>query len=1185
MASRNGRWQFWIDRGGTFTDCVGRDPESGALRIAKVLSSDRAPLDGIRRVLGLAADAPIPPCEIRMGTTIATNALLERKGRPCALVISRGFGDLLEIGTQARPHIFDLRIDKPARLYSATLEVDARGDASGNVVVRPDPASTRAALAELARRGLDSVAIVVLHAYASGELELELGRLAREAGFSHVCLSHEVDAGIGMLGRGDTATIDAYLTPLIRDYIAELEAELPGSTLRVMQSSGGLTDAHRFRGPDAILSGPAGGVVAVAEIARRCGLESAIGFDMGGTSTDVSRFEHAFERVYEAEIAGVRVRAPMMNIHTVAAGGGSLCRFDGHRLRVGPESAGAHPGPLCYGDAAAREPAITDVNVVLGRLQPDRFPFSLDLERSTRALAALAARVGEGRTPEDVAEGFFRIANNNMAEAIRQVSVARGHDVRRDALVAFGGAAGQHACAVARRLGIKRIVFHPFAGVLSAYGMGLADVSWHGEADAGRAAFDAATLAALAPRFEALEQTGRDVMFQQGFPSARVVSVRRVDLRYAGTESSITLDVVDSSDLPSAFTAAHQRLFGYTRAGHPIEVAQARVEVIGRHAAADGGSAPEPPSTGAPAVLRRSRLFVDGRWHNDVPVVEREAIRPGHRLVGPALVIEPTGTIALDPGFELEAVADGVLIAHGAGAADAATADVAGSSIERPDPVLLEIMANLYMSIAEQMGQVLRRTAVSTNIRERLDFSCAVFDHEGGLVANAPHIPVHLGAMGESVRAVMAAHPSPSPGDVFVTNDPAAGGSHLPDITVVTPVHDVGDTLLFFTASRGHHADVGGITPGSMPAFSERLEDEGVVLRCLPIVHRGRLDRAGILAALGRGPHPARDPANNLLDLEAQIAANRTGARLLHELMARYGLPVVRAYMRHVQDNAAARVAEEIARLPDGEHRFDDALDDGTPIRVLLRVSGDHMDIDFTGTGAEVPGNLNAPRAVTIAAVIYFLRTLVDAPIPLNSGCLRPVTIILPEGSVLCPGADRAVAGGNVETSQRVVDVLLGAAGRAAASQGTMNNLTFGDGGFGYYETIAGGAGAGPDFDGASAVHTHMTNTRITDPEVLESRYPVRLLEFSVRRGSGGAGLHPGGDGVVRELEFLRPMHVSILSERRTRAPFGLAGGAAGARGRNLLDGQDVGAKASFDVAAGARLRIETPGGGGFGRA
>jgi len=1181
-------WQFWIDRGGTFTDCLSRDPTSGEVRSVKVLSSDRAPLIGIRRLHGIAENDPIPPCQVRMGTTLATNALLERRGAECALVITRGFRDLLEIGTQARPRIFDLDIVKPELLYRHVVEVDARCDAEGQVLARPDEDALARDLRELHARGVDSLAVVVLHAYRSPVLEREIGEVARRVGFSQVSLSSEVANEIGMVGRGDTTVVDAYLTPLIRDYVATLLAELPGSSLRIMQSSGGLTDADRFRGRDAILSGPAAGVVACAHLAREEGFSRAIGFDMGGTSTDVSCYEGDFEREYETEVAGVRLRAPMLAIHTVAAGGGSICRYNGFRFTVGPESAGAVPGPLCYGHPEARELALTDVNLALGRILGDRFPFPLNRGRVDAALQGLvAALAGQGieRTPEDIAWGLSAIANAKMAEALRQVSVAKGRDVRDYALVAFGAAAGQHACPIARQLGIRTLIFDQYAGVLSAYGMGLADVSWNGEADAGRCTLDPQLGYRLEPSYAGLVAQGQGVLQAEGFAQDEIQVHRRVDLRYEGTDTPITLDMGTGSkmELRDRFEEAHRKLFGYARPEQDIEAVTIRVEVIGHDPSLSQGPASREYDSEHAAILpkpERSGQMWTGDRFEDVPIYRREALHPGMRLDGPALILEQTGTIALDRGFDLEVQPGERIIVRDQAAAVTATGPARDSG---PDPVLLEIFNNLFMSIATQMGETLRRTALSTNIRERLDFSCAVFDREGGLVANAPHIPVHLGAMGESIKGILADHPRPAPGWVLVTNDPAAGGSHLPDITLVTPVHDANGELIFFTASRGHHADVGGISPGSMPPFSKTLAEEGVVLRALPLVRDGVFDEQAILQALCAGPYPARSPRQNLADLQAQIAASQIGTRLLHELIDHYGRELVLAYMGHVQDNAAAQVAAEIARLDDGRYSFEDALDDGTPICVAIRVQGDRMHIDFTGTGPESPGNLNAPRAVTTAAVVYVLRTLVGVPIPLNSGCLRPVSISIPEGSLLAPSPWRAVVGGNVETSQRIVDVLLGALGKAAASQGTMNNLTFGDDTFGYYETIAGGAGATATADGASGVHTHMTNTRITDPEILETRFPVRLRQFRLRPGSGGAGARRGGDGVIREIELLAPMHVSILSERRTCRPFGLLGGQPGAAGRNLLNGRNLDGKASIDAEAGDLIRVETPGGGGYG--
>ena len=1182
------RWSFWIDRGGTFTDCVGREPD-GKLHVAKVLSSDRAPLVGIRSILGLGPNEPIPPVDVRMGTTVATNALLERKGVRCALVTTRGFGDLLEIGTQSRPDLFALDVVKPSPLYAEVLEIDARAAPDGTVVAEPDPNALEAAFARLLDR-VDSVAVVVMHAYAAPELERRVGELARRAGFTDVSLSHELAAELGMLARGDTAVVDAYLTPLLRDYLDGLARELPGSTLRLMQSSGSLVDAARFRGPAAVLSGPAGGVVAVERLVQACALGEAIGFDMGGTSTDVCRVSSAegSELSYETETAGVRIRAPMLVIHTVAAGGGSICRFDGQRFVVGPESAGAEPGPLCYGREEATELTVTDVNLALGRVVGDRFPFPLDVSRVRAALEGVAREAGLERTAVQVAAGFFEVANQHMAEAIKTISVARGHDVRKHTLVLFGGAAGQHGCAIARRLGMRRALVHPLAGVLSAFGMGAAELGWHGERDVGRVALDDASAAACRPVLDALADDGRRALAEQGAAPASVRVQHRLELRYRGTETGIAVDYADARSMREAFEAVHQARFGYQRPRHVVEVVNARVHVTGgERALAEAVVGPEDE----PVALRRSTLWLappgmpEQVAAHDVPVFERASLGAGGRVEGPALVLDDTGCVVVEPDFSLTLDDRGRAWLERRGD-DVSDAGAEGSA-ER-DPVRLELFFNRFMSIAEQMGEVLRRTSLSTNIRERLDFSCALFDGDGGLVANAPHIPVHLGAMGETVKAVIAAHPEPAPGDAFVTNDPAGGGSHLPDITVVTPVHDEDGALRFFVASRGHHADVGGTTPGSMPSRSRSLDEEGVVFRSLRAVRGGCFDEDAVRAVLGSGPHPARDPDTNIADLQAQLAANQTGKRLLEELVAKHSVEVVSAYMRHVQDNAAEKVAAAIAALPDGVRRFTDELDDGTPIAVEARVEGERLTLDFSGTGPCVAGNLNAPRAVTVAAVIYVLRLLVGEPIPLSSGCLRPVDLVIPPECLLSPAPDSAVAGGNVETSQRVVDVLLGALGLAAASQGTMNNLSFGTDRWGYYETLGGGCGATRERGGASAVHSHMTNTRITDPEVLEARFPVRLSRFAVRRGSGGDGRRRGGDGLIRAIEAVEPIAVSILSERRERGPFGLQGGAPGAPGENRVvraDGREdqLGGKAEVRLDAGDRIVIATPGGGGYG--
>jgi 5-oxoprolinase (ATP-hydrolysing) len=1175
------RRRVFIDRGGTFTDCILHNSETNTLGVLKVLSSDRAPIEGIRRLFELAEGEPIPACEVRMGTTIATNALLERKGARVLLVITRGFADLLEIGTQARADLFALNIEKPQLLYEAVLEVDARRSAEGALLARPDLVGVARELARHRRAGLESVAIAVLHDYREGSLERELGELARSAGFPHVALSHELCPELGFLSRADTAVVDAYLTPSLGRYLRALEDELPESRLLVMQSSGALSQPARCRGPSAILSGPAGGVIACAHVSRSLGNKALIGLDMGGTSTDVCRFSGELDVRHEHEVAGVRVRAPMLVVHTIAAGGGSLCRYDGHRLSVGPESAGARPGPLCYGDPDARELTLTDVNLALGRLLPDEFPFPLQTERVEQALRELASAIDPARESfhaQTVAEGFWEIASQSMADAVSEVSVKRGYDVRAHALLVFGGAGGQHACSLVERLGMQEAIFHPLASVLSAFGMGLATLGWNGVRELPSRILTRATLAELEEPFATLEQQGKLALERDG---AREVSFQRqVELCYDGTDTSTLLPLSAEHELRERFHAQHRAEFGYDRKEQALRLLRVRVQATSNAeltpACPTGEARVEPPTPRG-----STRLWQGGRWLEEVPVYARSELGYGARLSGPALILEETGTIVVDPGFELEAIEGGILVAR-----------PSQRACERPlpvlkapsrDPVQLELMGNRFMSIAERMGYALRRSASSVNIRERLDYSCALFDAAGELVANAPHIPVHLGAMSESVRAVLAAHPELSPGDAFITNDPALGGSHLPDITLVAPVYDEQGTLFAFVAARGHHADVGGITPGSMPAFSSSIGEEGVLFRAERIVQNGRLDRDFVLSRLLEPPFPARNPSLNLSDIEAALAALRTGSALLEAAARELGKPLLTAYMGFVQDHAAELVQEALLRLGSSERRFADALDDGTPIVVGMKRAGAGLLIDFSGTGPEVAGNLNAPRAVTLAAIIYFLRALVGKPIPLNGGLLRAVSIRIPERSVLSPGPNAAVAGGNVETSQRVVDVLLGASGLAAASQGTMNNVSFGNETFGYYETLAGGAGAGPGFRGASGVHTHMTNTRITDVELLEQRFPVRVTEMNLRRASGGQGAFPGGDGLRRGLQFLAPVELSILSERRSRAPFGLEGGEPGAPGANSLNGEPIPAKARLTARAGDRLLIETPGGGGFG--
>ncbi|MEZ4218350.1 MAG: hydantoinase B/oxoprolinase family protein [Myxococcota bacterium] len=1245
-AARGGGWQLWVDRGGTFTDCIGVAPD-GAVHVSKLLSSDAAPIEGLRALLARAgADVgdALRGATVRLGTTVATNALLERRGASTAVVATRGLGDVFEIGTQERPALFDLSVARPPRLHCATVEIGARIGARGEPVAPFDADEARTALAAARAAGATSVAVALLHATVDPAHERACAALAREAGFAHVVASHEIANEQGLLARGETAIADAYLTPLLRRHVDALAAALPAARVRFMQSSGGLTEAARFRGPNALLSGPAGGVVAAAAVARRAGFATAVGFDMGGTSTDVSLVvDGEVERAFETQVGGVRVKAPMLRIHTVAAGGGSLCGFDGFALTVGPGSAGALPGPLCYGrrDAAgaqlATRIAVTDANALLGRIQPDRFPFALDLdavraafEREARALGGARALgsargdVGGGgaaraRGPVELAAGFLEVANAHMAQAIAEVSIARGVDVREAALVAFGGAAGQHACAVARRLGVRTVLLHPLAGVLSAFGIGCAPASWDGERDAGRIALPAAERGAavglppaIAGALAALEREGRAALVDAGEDGDALRATRSLDLRYAGTDTALAVSAPeargdDARAWRDAFERAHRERFGYAREGRDVEIAAVRVRVVGpegdafaaaRPPAARAGAAPAGADAAAgevDALLRRERVWFEGAGFVDTPVLARERLASGVELAGPALVIEDAGTIVVEPGFRGRVEADGVLRLDDAMPARRAPArDDEARETAAFDPVRIEVFGNRFMSIAEQMGAVLRNTAVSTNIKERLDYSCAVFDADGGLVANAPHIPVHLGAMSETVRCAIARFGDAlAPGDVVLGNDPFEGGSHLPDVTAVTPVFAAGADAggarpLFFVASRGHHADIGGRTPGSMPPDSRTLEEEGVVLEAFRVVRAGRFDEDGLRERLARARFPARRPDDNVADTEAMIAANEAGARGLRAFADERGAALVARTMGELQEVAAAKVAREIARLPDGLHRFADALDDGTPVAVALDVRGDRMRIDFAGTGPASPGNLNAPRAVVQAAVLYVLRSLVAERFPLNGGCLRPVEIAIPAGSLLDPPRGSAVVGGNVETSQRIVDVLLGALGAAAASQGTMNNVTFGDERFGYYETLGGGAGAGPSWDGASGVHTHMTNTRITDAEVLESRAPVRLETFALRRGSGGAGRHRGGDGLVRRYRFTAPVAASVLTERRTRAPWGLAGGEPGARGSNRVvraDGsaRELASRAHVALDAGDALEIATPGGGGYG--
>ncbi len=1202
------RWQLWIDRGGTFTDAIGVAP-GGEVRTAKVLSGPGSVEAAVREIVGVAHGAVPPPVDLRLGTTLATNALLERRGARTAMAISRGFVDLLAIGDQTRPDLFALDIARPAPLPERVIALDICATFDGRILGALDEPTAAAQFGELVAEGITSLAIVVKHGWAVPHLEQTLAKIARAAGLAHVTTSAEAAAELGLLARAETAVADAYLTPVLTAYLADLRAALPGSTVRLMQSSGGLADAGRIHGRDAALSGPAGGAIATAAAARAAGISRAIGFDMGGTSTDVTCVDASaaapdvasgaapdvasgaatdatdaasgadgpsalvgLDRGHETLVAGIRLRAPAIAVHTVAAGGGSICRDDGVRLTVGPRSAGAAPGPICY-CAGGTEVTITDVDLVLGRLADDHFPWPLSGVDAADAVGG----------PERAA-AFFTIANASMAEAVRQVTIARGRDVRDFALVVFGGAGGMHACPVAELLGVRRVIVPRFAGLLSAWGMGLAPTTWHGDVDAGRVRLDDAALAALAVRLDALERDGRAVLAAEdgsaAGPSgaaappsrAAISAVRTLALRYAGSDTALDVPATGSAaEIAARFAAAHRARFGYARDA-AIEITAARVEVV---AARPAPSLPARAPGARPAPRRTQPLWSAGAMH-DAPVWDTAALPAGAVVDGPALLLDAHASIVVDLGWRATVGADDALTLTAAEPAARAAATTA-------DAVSIAVHANLYMSIAGQMGTVLERTAVSTNIRERRDFSCAIFDPAGNLVANAPHIPVHLGAMGETVRALLAEHPAPPPGTVYATNHPAAGGSHLPDITVITPVHDGAGRLIYILANRGHHADVGGLTPGSMPPASRALVDEGIALRHLPVVVDGRLQRDAILGAFTSGPLPARRPLDNLADLEAQIAANQAGVRLVAEAMGRTSQATFLEHMGHVQQQAAALVARAVAALPDATRRFADALDDGSPIVVTITSGGGRLHIDFTGSAPAHAGNLNAPRAVTMAAVIYVVRALVGEPIPLNAGCLAAVDVVIPPGSILDPPPGAAVVAGNVETSQRIVDVLLGALGLAAASQGTMNNLTLGGADWAYYETIGGGAGATPRAPGASAVHTHMTNTRITDAEVLEARFPLWVDGFAIRRGSGGPGHHRGGDGIIRALTLRAPAEIALLSQRRTRVPFGLAGGGPAAPGYQTLDGRVLGGAAHVRAPAGARLVIETPGGGGWG--
>ncbi len=1181
-------WQFWIDRGGTFTDIVARDP-AGGLTAHKLLSENPeryrdAAVAGIRGVLGLGAGAPIPPGivdAVKMGTTVATNALLERRGERTLLVVNRGFADALRIGNQARPRLFDLHVRLPALLHERVVEVAGRVGVDGAELEALDEPAAREAFARAVADGIGACAIVLMHAWKYPAHEARLAELARDAGFAQVSASHATSPLLRLVPRGDTTVVDAYLSPVLRRYVDQVAAELPGVKLYFMQSNGGLADAAAFGGKDAILSGPAGGIVGAARTAEAAGFDRIIGFDMGGTSTDVALYDGAFERAFETEVAGVRIRAPMMAINTVAAGGGSILHYDGARFRVGPDSAGANPGPACYRRGGPL--TVTDANVMVGKIRPAHFPAIFgpngDQRLDDTAVAARFAALVPGQDPRAAAEGFLRIAVANMANAIKQVSLQKGHDAARFALQCFGGAGGQHACLVADELGMGTVFIHPFAGVLSAYGMGLADQAVLRE-QAVEAALGEAELGGTADRLAA-EATA--ALVAQGADPAGVAVAQRLHLRYAGTQA--TLEVPLGPGARDDFTAAHRLRFGFATPERGLVV-----EAIAVEATAPGEQVREAAlprrEGGGPEPVDTVEIYTGGAAHGS-PVFDRDALLAGDRLPGPALIRETNATTVVEPGWIAEVTERNHLVLRRA--ARAGTVSEASPNAG-PDPVLLELFNNLFTNVAEQTGVVLANTSLSVNIKERLDFSCAIFDGEGRLVANAPHVPVHLGAMGESVRTVLRHRAAAlRPGDVVALNNPFNGGTHLPDITVITPVFDpAGQHIRFFVGSRGHHADIGGITPGSTPPASHTLEEEGVVIDDFLLVSAGELREAEFRALLTGARFPARAPDVNVADIKAQIAANARGVAELGRVVERYGWDTVARYMRHVMDNAEESVRRVLATLPGGSFAY--TMDDGSPLRVAVTVdaAARTATVDFTGTGPQRGDNFNAPPAVTRAAVLYCFRCLVGADIPLNDGCLVPLRIVIPPGTFLSPAPGAAVVAGNTEVSQAVCNALFGALGALACSQATMNNFLFGDAAYQYYETICGGCGAGPGFAGASAVQTHMTNTRMTDPEVLELRYPVRLETFAIRRGSGGAGASAGGDGALRRIRFLQPMQAVIVASRRSEGPFGMAGGLPGAAGEQWVERADgsrttLGGTDSADMAAGDVFGIATPGGGGWG--
>ncbi len=1197
---QDNKWQLWIDRGGTFTDIAALSP-AGTIVTLKLLSENPeqypdAALEGIRRILGVASSDPIPGNlleHVKMGTTIATNALLERKGERVALVITEGFGDALRIGYQNRPRLFDRNILLPDMLYETVIEANERVRANGEVLKKLDKAALETALKRIFEQGIRSIAIVFLYGYRFHGHELLAAKIAQQIGFTQISLSHQTSALMKLILRGDTTVMDAYLSPILKHYIDKIVAAAGNTQLMFMRSSGGLTNASKFQGKDSILSGPAGGVVGMVKTAIQAGFDKVIGFDMGGTSTDVSHYNGVFERTFNTNVAGVRICTPMLYIHTIAAGGGSILHFDGSRLRVGPDSAGANPGPACYRRNGPL--TVTDCNIMLGKIQPSLFPnifgpnadLPLDdiiVKKHFQQLAhQIEAATNKSFTPTKVAEGFLQIAVENMANAIKKISVEKGHDVTKYTLNCFGGAAGQHACLVADALGMETVLIHPLASVLSAYGMGLADINAIRTHEI-EALLDEKALLAAGDILDKLAKEAAKEVVEQGISSITII--KNIHLRYQGTDTFLLLEYTQLDLLKTNFEHIHQRRFGFIQPGHPLIIEAVSVEAIGETGsmAATTANIKTVESTESTQI---SNIYMTSNGENyPTPVHNITTLVPGDLIKGPAIIYDSNATIVVEPDWQaaLSATRNLVLTRY-------KPRPKQQSIGTNADPIMLEVFNNLFMSIAEQMGATLANTASSVNIKERFDFSCAVFDQAGNLVANAPHMPVHLGSMGESVKAVIDGHHKMQPGDVFAINAPYNGGTHLPDVTVVSPVFDQPTgKVIFYVASRGHHADLGGITPGSMPANSTTIDEEGVLFANIQIVRNNQLLETKIRQLLLNCKYPARNPDQNIADIRAQIAANEKGVHELQRMVDHFSLDVVKAYMGHVQDNAEETVRRVLDVLSDGEFCY--AMDDGSEIKVAIRINKKMRQavVDFSGTSPQRPNNFNAPLPVCRAAVLYVFRTLVDDEIPLNAGCLKPIEIIVPEGCMLNPAYPAAVVAGNVETSQCVTDALYGALGVMAAAQGTMNNFTFGNRQYQYYETVCGGAGAGPDFDGQSAVHTHMTNSRMTDPEVLESRFPVLVESFSIRNGSGGNGYYQGGNGVIRRIRFNQKMSASILSNHRLVAPFGLNGGESGMLGRNQIERKDgtieeLGSTASVQLEEGDVFVIKTPGGGGYGKA